>query len=722
MRTSNSLRWLVVVAGAAMLLAVVAACSSETVEVPGETVVVEKIVTETVEVPGETVVVEKEVIRTVEVPGETVTKEVVKEVMVPGETVVVKEEVIKTVEVPGQTVVKEVVKTVEVPGQTVVVEKEVVKTIEVPGQTVVVEKEVVKTVAGPERIVVREVPGKNYVTDPTNGKVYSAPEYGGTLTFASAAEAPNTDQTIGGMGSGYAVGGVLEKLGIANWGIDRGVNDLRNEILLIDHYTGALAESWEVPDPQTYIFNIRKGVYWHNKAPMNGRELTADDVVYNFHRYSGTGSGFTEPPTNAFRLVSDMQYESITATDKYTVVFKLKKQPLDALKVLIDDPYAFINAPEAIEKYGDVADWRNLVGTGPWMLTDWVEGSSFTWAKNPDYWGYDEKYPENRLPYVDQLVSLIILDPATRLSAMRSGKVDYIGHNAASNLKNLDEADSLRRTNPELRWNSYYYRAGASYAPVVTKPPFDDIMVRHAIQMALDLETISNTYYKGLAVSKPMGSIQPLTGNSIPFEEWPEEVKQYYRYDPEAAEKLLDEAGYPRGADGIRFKTAITTISGASSNLGYHEIAVGYWREIGVDVEIRSTDWPTFVSSFQEGVLEGMGQFSQGLPIDALVFLPFTTTGHELNVGGWSDPVYDALIEDLRVATTQEEFRRMSKEADLYQVKNHWYIWSPLNPWFNFTQPWVQGYDGDFYMGVWNKNAVYARLWIDQALKKEVGH
>ena len=108
MRISTSMRWLVVAISAAMLLAVAAACSSETIEVPGETVVVEKVVTETVEVPGETVVVEKEVIKTVEVPGETVTKEVVKEVMVPGETVVVEKEVVKTVEVPGETVTVEV--------------------------------------------------------------------------------------------------------------------------------------------------------------------------------------------------------------------------------------------------------------------------------------------------------------------------------------------------------------------------------------------------------------------------------------------------------------------------------------------------------------------------------------------------------------------------------------------------------------------------------------
>ena len=62
-----------------------------------------------------------------------------------------------------------------------------------------------------------------------------------------------------------------------------------------------------------------------------------------------------------------------------------------------------IMPPEVIEQHGDVKDWRNLVGTGPFMITDWVEDSQITWAKNPDYWGHDEKYPENRLPYVDEL-------------------------------------------------------------------------------------------------------------------------------------------------------------------------------------------------------------------------------------------------------------------------------------------------------------------------------
>ena len=73
-------------------------------------------------------------------------------------------------------------------------------------------------------------------------------------------------------------------------------------------------------------------------------------------------------------------------------------------------------------------DWRNVVGTGPLRLTDVVEGSSVTWEKNPDYWGYDEKFPHNRLPYIDEYRSLLMPDMSTRLAALRTGKIDYMGN------------------------------------------------------------------------------------------------------------------------------------------------------------------------------------------------------------------------------------------------------------------------------------------------------
>ena len=480
-----------------MLLAVAAACSSETIEVPGETVVVEKVVTETVEVPGETVVVEKEVIRTVEVPGETVTKEVVKEVMVPGETVVVEKEVVKTVEVPGQTVVKEVVKTVEVPGETVVVEKEVVKTVEVPGQTVVVEK-----------VVVKEVPA-GYVTDPTTGKAVTAPQYGGTMTYAWGGRvSDNVDPFVVGFEAGWLIDGVNEKLAIGDWALDREEFDWTDSYVPTRFLTGNLAESWEMPDDKTFVFNIRQGVHYalnpdsEASRLVNGRELTADDVVYTYQRSNAQGD-FTEPPLKP-GATFNLPWESIEATGKYTVVMKLTKLSLDALQPILAEAQNWILPRDVIEQYGNYEDWKNVVGTGPFILTDYVEGVSKTFTKNPDYWGYDEKYPENRLPYIDQLSAVLMAEEATRISAVRTGKVDIIQHAGVADIGNLDVVRSLQKTNPEIEVYSYYQRAFQVFSLNIRNAPFDDVRVRHALQMALDLETINITYFGGFGrLGKP---------------------------------------------------------------------------------------------------------------------------------------------------------------------------------------------------------------------------
>ena len=190
------------------------------------------------------------------------------------------------------------------------------------------------------------------------------------------------------------------------------------------------------------------------------------------------------------------------------------------------------------------------------MLTDYVEDVSITFEKNPDYWAYDEKYPENRLPNIDELVDLIMPEEAIRLAALRTGKIDYMGTNGNTQIRSIDVLESLQRTNPEIVVWKYPYRSDNSFGLNLNKPPFDDINVRKAMQMALDLETIYSTYYKGSGSTRPQGMIaDDVKGWSTPFEEWPEEVKKVYTYDPEGGEALLDAAGYPRGADGIRFKT-----------------------------------------------------------------------------------------------------------------------------------------------------------------------
>ena len=112
--------------------------------------------------------------------------------------------------------------------------------------------------------------------------------------------------------------------------------------------------------------------------------------------------------------------------------------------------FVFIYPPEVIQQHGDAKDWRNLVGTGPFMLTDHVEGSSLTYTKNPNYWGYDAKFPENRLPYIDRLRVLEMKEEATRLAALRSGKLDLVGGPGNSPIKSMDQAESLGKTNPDL--------------------------------------------------------------------------------------------------------------------------------------------------------------------------------------------------------------------------------------------------------------------------------
>ena len=155
---------------------------------------------------------------------------------------------------------------------------------------------------------------------------------------------------------------------------------------------------------------------WHDKAPMNGRALTAKDVEFNFHRYVGIGSGFTEVPEAVARssTVGHLGITSVTAQGN-TVVFKLAEVNLDALKNILTVNVAFIYPPEVIRAGTgiDIGDWQNLVGTGPYELTDWVEGSSVNWEKAPDYWGFDEKFPQNRLPYIDSINMLVMPESQT---------------------------------------------------------------------------------------------------------------------------------------------------------------------------------------------------------------------------------------------------------------------------------------------------------------------
>ena len=138
-----------------------------------------------------------------------------------------------------------------------------------------------------------------------------------------------------------------------------------------------------------------------------------------------------------------------------------------------------------------------------------------TFTKNPNYWKYDEKFPENRLPYADELKQLFMPDFSTQLAALRTGKTVV--------LRNLspDQAENIQKTSPELVMTSgLHFRSKASFAMDVRKPPFSDIRVRQAMQLAIDIETINQSLYGGLAYTTPMGIVgKGVLGFFVPFEE-----------------------------------------------------------------------------------------------------------------------------------------------------------------------------------------------------------
>ena len=558
---------------------------------------------------------------------------------------------------------------------------------------------------------------KRYVTDPTTGKAVTAPEYGGTITFALKEEGAGPDAVVSGFWAIPYVSGVLEKLAYADWATPRDKYDFQfhnpptNTI-------GSLAESWSQPDPLTYIVKVRQGVHWHNKPPMNGRELTAQDIEYNYHRVTGMGSGFTEPSefANSWRGV---EVESITATDKWTVVIKLKELNLGALTAILDGRIGFIYPPEVIKEHGDVTDWRNLVGTGPFMLTDWTEGSSITWDKNPDYWGYDEKYPENRLPYVDEVKALVMPETATYLAALRTGKVDYIGPIGVTQMKTPEQLESLQRTNPEIVIWPFYSRSENCFGMNVQLEPFDDIRVRKAMQMAIDLETINNAYYKGYADIIPQGLVnRSFTCCVTQFEDWPEEVKKVFDYDPEGAEALLDEAGYKRGADGIRFKTELMHID--RYDLNYAELAVSYWNKIGIDVEIAVLPVAPWVARRSEGDFEMLSSEAANRWFPFAIQQRFASPGNSSNV---NDPVYAAMYEEGTAATTIEEQNRIARELDQYGIEKFWTIFGPAASQYVAIQPWVIGFNGEARLGNTGQDfRIFTRLWIDSELKEAMGY
>jgi len=574
-----------------------------------------------------------------------------------------------------------------------------------------------------EVVVEKEVPGKAYVTDPITGMAIAAPEYGGSLAFAGR----NTwdrrlDPYTGGPSMSAITSGVMEKPAMVDWMIDRDSYSFGGYPPPVSAMTGSLAESWDVSNGgKTITLNVRSGVNFHDKAPVNGREMTADDFVHSYQRMLGsklTGSEFSDAePSTGTGSLGGLAWDTVTGdVDTGTVTLNLTEPSFFALRFILDW-YSMVIVPrEMVETYGNDWDWDKTVGTGPYTITASAPGVGMTYTKNPNYYRHDEKFPDNRLPYIDEVKGVEITERASWLAGLRTGKIDYIGWQGVTHLNNVDEKESLERTNPELVIRSWSERSEASHIFNIKRPPFDDVNVRRAMQMALDLETINATYFKYSADITPRGRIATdAIGYHVPFEEWSDEHKGYYTYDPEGAEKLLDSAGLPRGSNGMRFKAEFIMSESADASLA--EIHAEYWKAIGADIKIvpvPGAEWGARRSAF-DWDLHGWIAGVKGDPVWQSSYL---YSGRSNYI---EDAEYDGYYEGLLVSTSDAQRMDLVKKADMRIIDQHWVVWGGDESKYSVWQPYMVGYNLERGFGGGQNYVVFSRLWIDSALKAQMG-
>jgi peptide/nickel transport system substrate-binding protein len=473
-----------------------------------------------------------------------------------------------------------------------------------------------------------------------------------------------------------------------------------------EYNTGHLVESWEWVDGQTMIAHIHKGIHWHDKSPANGREFTAYDIQQHYDRVFGTGSGYTTP--HPVLSAWGKPIEKATATDNYTVAFTFKNPTpfVNMLTILDVSSVNIIECPEVV-KLG-TNDWKNECGTGAFMVTDFIVNTSLTLSRNPNYWGYDERYPQNRLPYADEVKLMYIPDMATQIAALRTGRIDSVTDISRQ------QAESLARTSPEL---VQLTKPMGSYCIGFRcdMEPFTDINVRKAMQLAIDRQTIAKSYYGGLVDGKPAGLISPeYEGWCIPYDEWSQNLKDEYSYNPTKAKQLLATAGYPDG-----FKTNI--ISNTILDLQLLQVIKAYFLDIGVEMEIKVMENQAFYPYV------GAKKYDQMTYADwsAKTTSPVQRVADLISGSTWNcgvnDPVYDAIYDSLTKASTVDEAKELASKADQYVLQNHWGVVVCPTVAYVVWQPYVKGYGGADIGANWIREWNLPRLWVDQALKKSMG-
>ena len=286
----------------------------------------------------------------------------------------------------------------------------------------------------------------------------STPSYGRALTLTRVADTRNWDPVANS--SDDALDLVYQKLWQGDWakgpagGYGENVTGWQTDSGDWSLKTGAVAESctWvDVGGQATITYAIRRGIRWQMTGRsagylVNGRELTADDVVFSLRRAITGSAAYVR------QRYPELTTAVISKTAEWEVSVSVPSANLNSALIVFSGS-VYIYPPEMLSGPGSIQDWRTSVGSGPFIVTDVVSSSVTSLSRNPGFWMTDPVGPGkgSRLPYVDGVRILVVPDRSTRLAALRTGKIDYLAGVSA------DDASALIQQYKVLQ-----YRSGAS--------------------------------------------------------------------------------------------------------------------------------------------------------------------------------------------------------------------------------------------------------------------
>ena len=486
----------------------------------------------------------------------------------------------------------------------------------------------------------------------------AGPKSGGTLTYATSIDVPSLEPHLESADAWHRRKALIyENL---TW--------VDNDVVVQPQ----LAESWDISDDGlTYTFHLREGVKFHN-----GKELDAEDVKYSLERQ-------LDPDVGSAGRGDLTMIDTIEVVDENTVKITLQTPTGPFLAALGGRYNAIIPKDSAPD--GETLR-RTAIGTGPFMVEEFVPTEKLVLVKNPDYW-------EEGKPYLDRLVIQVIPDEQTILAGLRTGEIDMATLEDAKNYLLLEGDENLVLTRtPAIKHDTLEL-------PPDT-PPVDDIRVRQAILLALDKEAIMEAGILGLG--RVVGGMPPaMTYWSLPPEELPNQTR-----DLEKAKELLAEAGYPDG-----FDMTLRTIVGYGTMAADAPVIAANLKDIGINVEVETVDLGVWIEDWRN-LREPITRNAWGgfMDPDLLYYRHFHTPPEGMDFRRWNNAEADEILDKARSAVDPAERKEYYDEIQRMLAEDPVMIPLYSPDLLNAMQPYVKDYvqhPSGWYYG-------FNDTWLDQ--------